>query len=90
MSVSDVLDYPRNKNRGEKVKINNTFSAADGRRRAADKQHGQSALSLRWHLQCIRGKQLISSIYKQKQAISYLEANSRVVHAEREPDLSAV
>ena len=31
-SVSDVLDYPRNENRREKVKINKTFSAADDRR----------------------------------------------------------
>ena len=38
-SVSDVLDYPRNENRGEKVKINEIFSAADDRRQGAANQH---------------------------------------------------
>ena len=37
-SVSVVLVYLRNENRGEKVKINQTFSAADDRRRAAEKK----------------------------------------------------
>ena len=54
-SVWDVLDYSRNENRGEKVKIKKTFSAADDRRRAADKKRGQSALSSWGHLQCIVG-----------------------------------
>ena len=58
-SVSDVHDYPRNENRGEKVKINlflKKFSAADDRRLAADKKRGLSASSLRRHLQRIVGK----------------------------------
>ena len=54
-SVLDVLDYPRNENRGQKVKINKTFSAADDRRRAADKKRGQSVSSSWGHLQCIVG-----------------------------------
>ena len=39
-SILDVLDYPRNENHGEKVKINQIFSAAD-----ANKKRGQPALS---------------------------------------------
>ena len=45
-TFSEVLHNARNENRGEKVKINNTFNAADDRRRAADKERGQSASSL--------------------------------------------
>ena len=44
------------KNRGEKVKIDNNFSAADDQRRAADKKRGQSASRLRGHLHCIVGE----------------------------------
>ena len=55
-SVSDVLDNPRTENRGEKVKINETFNAADNRRRAANKKRGQSASSSWGHLQCIVGE----------------------------------
>ena len=36
-SVSDILDYPRNENRGEKAKINKKIKAADDRHLAADK-----------------------------------------------------
>ena len=55
-NVSDFHDYSRNANRGEKVKINKNPSAADDRRLAADKKRGQSASSLRRHLQCIVGE----------------------------------
>ena len=89
-SFLEVLDDPRNENRGEKIKINKTFNAADHRRRAADKKSDQSALSSWGHLQCIVGKLMDFPNLKTKQAISYLEANWRVVRANREPDLSAV
>ena len=72
----EVLDNPRNENRGEKIKINKTFNAADHRRRAADKKRGQSALSSWGHLQCIVGEIMdFPDLKKQKQAIGYLGAN---------------
>ena len=52
-SVSDVLDYSRSENRGGKIKINKTSTAADDRRREADKKRGQSASNSWDHLQCI-------------------------------------
>ena len=64
--VSDFHDYPRNENRGEKVKINQNVRATDDRRLAADKKRGQSALSLPCHLQCIVGKIMDFSDLKTK------------------------
>ena len=55
-SVSDVLNYPRNENRGRKVKINKHYSAADDGLQAADKKRGQSASSSWGHLKSIVGK----------------------------------
>ena len=73
----------------KKVKINYTFSAADDRRRAADKKRGQSA-SISWgHLQCIVGEIIDFPDLRQKQAMNYSGANWRVVHANREPNLPA-
>ena len=54
--VFDFHGYPRNENRGEKVKIGKNISAADARRLAAVKKRVQSASSLRRHLQCVVGK----------------------------------
>ena len=86
----DVLDNPRNESRGENVKINKTFSSADDRRRAADKKRSQSASSSWRPLGWIVGEIMDFPDLKQNQATSYLGVNWRVMHANREPNLSAV
>ena len=77
----DFHDYPRNENRGEKVKSTKKFNAADDRQLATDKARPISTEFSTSFANALWVKERIFPTLNQIQAISYLGASLRVVHA---------
>ena len=70
----DFHTYPRNENRGEKVKISKNSNAADDRQLAADKARPVIIEFSTSFTNALRVKERIFPTSNQTQAISYSEA----------------